>query len=224
MPRYVTPPRLDPDDLAGIIDPNRGFLCLTLHWRPDPEAPDPEMPGQKLSMNSYITSPGRSPCLCGSGKHYRDCCRPNRLWRPICPNPGGTDKGFSLVKPQKAVFRDVDGNLIRERLMAEPRLRCTDDSLTSGFWILFGDPPVEGQYGILCFGDVELKRSRTLVATAMSDLRMRTLLALLDEIAGDVLGKPRVSQEPIYVIDKATGKMREVRPSERRGRRRRRKR
>ena len=191
MSKYVNPPRFDPDDLAGMIDPNRGFLCMTSHWRPDPEAPNPEMPGEKLSMSSYIPILPRERCLCGSGKRYRDCCQLECLWHPVCPNPGGPDNGFSLTRPQSARFQDVDGDALRERLMADARLRCTDTSRASGFWAFFGDPPVEEEYGILCFGDVELKRDRMLVVSAMSDLQMEALLALLREIASDLLGDQR---------------------------------
>ena len=213
MPKYVNPPRFDPEDLEGIVDPYGGFLCLSMHWRPDPEAADPEMPGQKLSMSSYIPMLPEEECLCGSGKHYRDCCQPERLWYPVCPNPGGTDRGFSLNKPQAARFRDVDGSAIRERLMADRRLRCTEDELARGFWTLFGDPLVEQEYGILCFGDIELKHNRTLVVGAMSDLRMQTLLALLREIADDLLGEPRITYREQPVVDKRTGESRMQRAS-----------
>lgn len=37
-----------------MINPNNGFLCLSTYWQPDPEAADPEMPGRKLTMTSYI--------------------------------------------------------------------------------------------------------------------------------------------------------------------------
>ena len=110
--------------------------------------------------------------------------------------------------------------------MADWRLRCTDTSQASAFWVFHGHPAVEEQYGILCFGDVELKHNRTLLVTGMSDLRMQTLLALLQEIAGDCLGEPRVSHDPVMVIDKNTGEMRSVgsskpQSSKRRSRRRR---
>jgi hypothetical protein len=92
--------------------------------------------------------------------------------------------------------------------MADRRLRCTDEYPRNGFWILFGDPYVEETYGILCFGDIELKQGRTLVVDAMSDLRMETLMAVLREIAGDLLGEPRITYGGIPAIDKRTGDMR----------------
>ena len=217
MSKYVNPPRLDPEDLKGMIDPYGGFLCMSMHWRPDPEDADPEMPGQKLSMSSYIPLLPREKCLCGSGKRYGDCCQHERLWYPVSPNPGGPDNGFSLNRPQTARFRNVDGGAMDERLMADRRLRCTMDEPGNGFWILFGDPYVEEAYGILCFGDIELKQNRTLVVGAMSNLRMETLLALLREIAGDLLGEPRITYGEIPVIDKQTGKSRMQRASHPRG-------
>jgi hypothetical protein len=228
MTKYVDPPRFDPDDLKRMIDPDGGFLCMTMHWRPDPDAPDPEMPGQKLSMSSYIPVRPREACLCGSSKRYRDCCQLERLWHPVCPNPGGPERGFGLTRPQSARFRGVDGVAIRERLMADARLCCVDTSRASSFWILFGVPPVEEEYGILCFGDIELKHNRALVVSAMSDLRMAALLALLREIAGDLLEEPRIVYGEVPMIDKETSKTRMQRPSRlqtpRRRRRRRRRR
>jgi hypothetical protein len=118
----------------------------------------------------------------------------------------------------------VDGDAIHERLMADRRLRCTDASQASAFWIFFGDPPVEEEYGILCFGDIELKRNHTLLVSTMSDLRMQTLLALLQEIAGDLLSEPRITYDAVLVINKETGKTQEKRPSRSQTSRRRKKR
>jgi hypothetical protein len=219
MSKYVTPPTVPPE-LVGLIDPDAGFLCMTSHWRPNPQDPDPDMPGEKLSISSYIPVLPMEPCLCGSGKPYRDCCQRQRLWHPVCPNPGL--RGYSLVAPQTATFHRVDGPAVRERLMADKRLRHVVESFASSFWILWGDPPLEDQYGILCFGDIELKQNRTLLVTAISDLRMRVLLDLLQEIAGDHLGKPRMKRDPVLVIDKLSNKMVERPPKGRPWRKRRR--
>ena len=62
---------LDPSKL----DTNSGFLCLSTHWRPDPNASNPDMPGQKLVMTSYIPVRADDVCLCGSGKTFDACCR-----------------------------------------------------------------------------------------------------------------------------------------------------
>ncbi len=220
MSPYVTPPTIPPEPSVPI-DPDAGFLCLTMHWRPNPEDPDPEMPGQKMSTSSFIPASPTQTCLCGSGKRYADCCRRRRQWHPICHNPDMD--GYSLVAPQSATFDQVDGQAIRERLSADMRLECVDEGLESSFWILWGDPAFEDEYGILCFGDIELKQNHTLLLTAMSDVRMRVLLELVQEIAGDLLDQPRMSWDPVPTIDKPSGKMREQ-PSKRKSRRRRRKR
>jgi hypothetical protein len=75
------------------------------------------------------------------------------------------------------------------------------------FWLFWGDPPVQDQYGVLCFGDVELKDNTTLIVTAMSDLRMQMLLDLLHEIASDCLGSPQIRYDPVPLIDKKTGQL-----------------
>jgi hypothetical protein len=220
MRKYVTPPVV-PDAVARLIDPDGGFLCLSSHWRPKPDDPDPDMPGEKLSMSSFIPALPGDDCLCGSGKRYRDCCRPPRLWRPICPNPGMA--GYSLVATQKATFRDVDGRALRERLTDDARLHCVSQDPHSGFWIFWGDPAIEDQYGVVCFGDLELKDNRVLLVTAMSDLRMGILLDLLQEIAGDILGEPEVRRDEALTIDKATHRSRAAaaKPKSQRSRRRR---
>ncbi len=210
MSQYELPAALPPG-MEDLIDPNNGFLCMTSHWQPDPDAADPEMPGTKLTMTSYIPVFRDEACLCGSGRSYAGCCRLKRLWHPVCPNPGA--KGYSLVEPQAATFRNIDGDALRERLMADRRLRCTDKSPDNAFWILHGHPPVEERVGILCFGDLELKYNRTLVASAMSSTRLQTLLALLREIAGDLLGKPYMRQDPALALDKRTGKAKTVKSS-----------
>jgi hypothetical protein len=212
MSGYANPPRFDPADLRGVIDPNRGFACISMYWRPDPDAPDPAMPGRKLSLTTYIPVRREDPCLCGSGKRYHSCCRREPLWQPICPNPGGRRSGYSLMYPLSARFRRVDGAQIRERLASDRRFRCVDPRPNSTFWIWHGDRMVKEEYGILCFGDVELKRNRTLVVSAVSDLRMEVLLASLQQIAGDLLGEPRMTYDKIAVIDKRTGKARATRP------------
>jgi hypothetical protein len=57
----------------------------------------------------------------------------------------------------------------------------------------------------------------------MSDLRMRVLLDLLQEIIGDYLGKPQMSRDPALAIDKLSRKM-VAPPSKRIARRKRRRR
>ncbi len=58
---------------TGSVDPNGSFLCVWMHWRDNPDDPDPEFPGQKLSTATYIPAKAGQLCLCGSGKKYREC-------------------------------------------------------------------------------------------------------------------------------------------------------
>ena len=44
------------------------------------------MPGQKLSMLTYIPLQPHDTCLCGSSQAYSTCCQPKRDWYPVCPN------------------------------------------------------------------------------------------------------------------------------------------
>lgn len=182
------------------VDPNGGFLSSLTHWMPNPADPDAEMPGLKQFTVLYIPLEPGDTCLCGTGKTYRNCCQSRRRWHTICPNPGM--EGHSLTAPQSATFHQVNGLNLRERLTTDTRLRCISDSVDSTFWTFWGDPAIEDQYGILCFGDFELKHNRTLLVTAMSNLRMQMLLQVLEEIAEDPLGKPRIRFDRVQRIDK----------------------
>jgi hypothetical protein len=181
-------------------DPNGGFLCPLTHWRPNPADPNPSIPGQKQFTLTYIPREPDDTCLCGTGKTYRACCQPRRHWHPVCPNPGM--EGHSLIAPQSAKIHPVNGLTLREQLTKDTRLHCVEDSVDSGFWIFWGDPAIEDQYGILCFGDFELKQNRTLLVTAMSNLSMQTLLKALEEITEDALGKPQIRYDRVQTIDK----------------------
>ena len=214
MSKYRNPPAPPP----GVqVNPDSGFLCLEMHWRPNPADPNPDMPGQKLSTSSFIPALPRSPCLCGSGKRFAAGCRRRPVWWPLCPNPGL--EGYSLVSPQAAVFHGFDRAALRERLAADGRLHHPVDEPDEGFWILWGDPPFEDDYGIVCFGDIQLHADGRLEMTAMSELRMRVLMEFVQEAAGDLVGATQVQAQPVPVIDKATGKTRMLPPKAGAGRR-----
>ena len=74
------------------------------------------------------------------------------------------------------------------------------------FWVYWGEPALQSRYGIICFGDFELRERRTLIVTAMSDRRMRTLLGVLRD-TGVSLPAPRMSYDRVQVIEKSTGKV-----------------
>ena len=199
------------DLYKGPIDPNSGYLCMWMHWRPNLDAPDPQFPGQKLSMVTFIPAKSGDQCLCGSGKKFRECCRARVYWHPLCPNPDG--KSFSLMAPQSVTFKIANHAIIRERLMNNVRLRCTADDADSAFWVYWGDPALDDQHGTLCFGDIELKRNRTLYVTALSDILMQTLHSLLHDVLGDEFNPPQIRYDPVSVIDKETGRQIEMRPT-----------
>jgi hypothetical protein len=186
-------PGLSPE-LVRTIDPDGGFICMWTYWQPDPGAPDPEEHGQKLMMLTFLPCKPDEPCLCGSGKLYQDCCRPKSFMPIICPNPG-VETSYGLVKPATAIFSEVAGDSLREKLDADPRLVNTEDTPRRGFWTYWGSPYLEAEYGILCFGDFELKNNRTLIVTALSEVRMQHLLGVVRDAIGDV--NPRIRREPV---------------------------
>ena len=192
-----------PDQIQASLDVDGGFLCYWTYWCPDPDADDPERPGLKQQMFTYISTLSHEPCLCGSKKAYGQCCRPQRYWRTICPNLAW--QGYSFVESQTATYRGIDGRGVRERLMDEVQLQCVEDTSRRAFWTLWGDPALKSVNGIMCFGDIELQDNRTLLVTAMSGSRMAALSRILKELLREQLPQPDIDCDPITVIDKQTG-------------------
>jgi hypothetical protein len=118
----------------------------------------------------------------------------------ICRNPG-IETAFSPYKSQTATFSKVDGAAVREKLSADERLICTEDTPKRGFWTYWGAPYLEAEYGILCFWDIELKHNRTLIVTALSEIRMQTLL----DVVRDAIGEPIA---PRYATTRITDSLR----------------
>jgi hypothetical protein len=198
---YDTPVLASP---STAMDFNGGFLCQWVYWRPNPGDPDPDMPGLKQKITMYMPVEPEAACLCGSGKSYGACCRLRRYWYPICPNP--LRQGYSFLVPQQAIFPGVDGRAIAQALWDDVRLHDVEATPARSFWVYWGEPALQSRYGIICFGDFELRERRTLIVTAMSDRRMRTLLGVLRD-TGITLPAPRMSYDRVQVIEKSTGKI-----------------
>lgn len=196
------PPVLAPPSTP--TDVNGGFLCQWVYWRPNPSDPDPDMPGLKQKVTMYMPVEPEAACLCGSGKPYGACCRLRRYWYPICPNPDL--QGYSFLAPQQAIFAGVDGRALAQALWDDVRLHDVEATSTRSFWVYWGEPALESRYGIICFGDFELRERRTLIVTALSNRRMRTLLGVLRDTSV-TLPAPRMSYDRVQVIEKRTGKV-----------------
>jgi hypothetical protein len=205
--RKKQPTRRPPQDYRDL-DPNGGYLCITVHWKPDPNQPTAQMPGQKQNLFAYIPAKPQDRCLCGSGKAYADCCRVRPYWYPICPDPDWDGTNYSLISMELATFQGVNGPALYERLMQLVHLHCTEDIPDRGFWIYWGNPALKDSWGIVCFGDFELlnmtrtPQDCTLVVTAMSELRLEYLLSFLREVAGDLLIAPVIKSKPVEIFDK----------------------
>src|SRR5947209_10724816 len=65
------------DALAGpdlhSLDPSGGVLVVTTYWRPRSGDPNPEQPGEKLSILSYLPTDADELCPCGSGNSFGAC-------------------------------------------------------------------------------------------------------------------------------------------------------
>jgi len=134
--------RIDKKELeVGIIDPKAGLMSLEVYWRPKATDPDPMMPGEKLSMIIFRRCTPDDPCLCGSGRASKHCCRRREKWTVVCPDPGG--ESFSKAQPHQLRYPIHDVTALRHAFMADRRLQCvTDGPGDEGFWLLFGYPPL----------------------------------------------------------------------------------
>lgn len=195
------------DDIRRL-DPDGGVLVHMTCWRPRPGDPNPEFPGEKVFIMTYHPTDAQAPCPCGSGKRFGACCRPLPYWRPVCPNPGM--QGHSLVHPQSARFTNIPGDAVYAFLQDDERLYCIEDTPQRAFWTYWGDPAFDIPQGTLCFGDIELLKSRTLLVSALSDTRMEMLLELLRPLK---LGSPQMHRDPVPRMEKP---VRKVSPGKRR--------
>ena len=191
--KFETPVAMD----LGSLDPNGGALAYTIYWRPRAEDADPEMPGEKLAMVSYLPTKAGDLCPCGSGRRFGVCCQLQPYWELVCRDPDV--QGYSLMLPQEVTFANVPTDAVYTFLQNDERLSCVEDAFPQAFWNYWGDPAFETPYGMLCFGDFELQEDRTLLVTAISDKRMQVLLDLLQPLN---LGVPPIQRDPARRIDK----------------------
>ncbi len=136
------------DALAGpdlrSLDPSGGVLVVTTYWRPRSRDPNPEQPGEKLSILSYLPTDAEELCPCGSGNSFGVCCQLLPYWRPVCPNPGM--QGYSLVHPQSARFTNIPADVVYAFLQDDERLYCVEDTPQRAFWTYWGDPAFDTRF------------------------------------------------------------------------------
>jgi hypothetical protein len=184
-------------DLCSL-DPSEGVLVITTYWRPRAGDPNPEQPGEKLFILSYLPSDADELCPCGSGNSFGTCCQPLHYWRPVCPNSGM--QGYSLVHPQTACFTTIPADVVGAYLRDDERLYCIEDMPQRAFWTYWGDPAFDTPpYGTLCFGDLELQEDNTLFVSGLSDARMEVLLDLLHPLK---LGTPKTQLDSFPRLEK----------------------
>jgi hypothetical protein len=180
------------------LNPNGGVVAITTYWRPRLSDPNPEQPGERLSLLTYIHTAADAPCPCGSGNSFGACCQLLPYWRPVCPNPDM--QSYSLLHPQSASFTNISADAVYAFLQDDERLYCVEDSPQRAFWTYWGDPAFDAPpYGTLCFGDFELQGNHTLLVTALSDTRMEVLLDLLRPLK---LETPKMQLDPFPRMEK----------------------
>lgn len=183
-----------------MIDPRTGFISLEVYWRPKDGVPNPNRPGEKVSISIFRPCAPEASCYCGSGRTFRSCCQNRKQWPVVTVDPGGMS--FSHARAHSSVYPIREATKLRQAFMTDSRLQCTDDSsTTAGFWLFVGAPPIETTYGRLNFGDLEIKKGRLLV-TAMSAKRHEVIQKLLIEIAAGCLDTASVKVHPAHYLDK----------------------
>jgi SEC-C motif len=180
------------------LDQSGGVLVITTYWRPRAGDPNPEQPGEKLSILSYLPTDADELCPCGSGNSFGACCQLLPNWQPVCPNPGM--QGYSLVHPQSAHFTTIPADAVYAFLQDDERLYCIEDTPQRAFWTYWGDPAFDTPpFGTLCFGDLELQGNDTLLVSGLSDARMEMLLDLLHPLK---LSTPKMRLDPFPHLEK----------------------
>jgi hypothetical protein len=179
------------------IDPNGGVMVHITCWRPRPSDPNPEQPGDRVTLMIYHPTNVEDFCPCGSGKQFGSCCRPLPYWRPVCPNPGM--QGYSLMHPQAASFTNIPADALYESLQDDERLYCVEDTPHHALWTYWGMPAFDIPQGRQCFGTIELLERRTLAVSAFSDVRMKVLLEIVSPFN---LGTPQIQLEPFPYMEK----------------------
>jgi hypothetical protein len=187
-------------ELINLPNPNSGMLCYSVYWRPRPTDPDPEMPGEKASIISFLPVADNAICPCSSGKLFHVCCQIKPYWQVICPNPAL--QGYDLLAPQSMTFTNVNGDNLGPKLMDDERLYCIENTRKRAFWSYWGDPALLAPEGTLCFGDFELLNAQKLIVTALSSRRTEILLSLLRELVGDSLGKVQIEYDKVQPVKK----------------------
>ena len=97
------------------------------------------------------------------------------------------------MRSQSARFTNIPADAVYDFLQDDVRLYCVEDTPHRVFWVYWGDPALDVPYGTLCFGDFELQENDTLLITALSDVRMETLLEVVRPLK---LGTPQIEVEP----------------------------
>ena len=125
-------------------------------------------------------------------------------WRPRLGDPNPGLPGEKLVHPQSARFTNIPADAVYASLQDDERLYCVEDTPQRAFWTYWGNSAFDIPQGTLCFGDIELLGSRTLLVSALSDVRMEILLELVRPLK---LGTPQMHRDPVPRLEKPVRKV-----------------
>ncbi len=184
-------------EAARQIDPHTGVMSMTMYWRPKANAEGFDS-GEKVHVSIFLPRKAGDLCPCGSTKRFKDCCSRKPKWDVLVPNPGLD--GYDLMRPISMTYVISDRDLVVERLQADPRFRLVDHE--EPHWLFLDVPPQIHKYGIVSFGDVDIKEAQCLRLETMSGTRMEYLRRTIESICGNAVSLPYYEEGELVVVRK----------------------
>ena len=94
----------------------------------------------------------------------------------------------------------TDKDLIFERLQSDSRFRLVDRE--NHHWLFLDSPPQISKYGIMSFGDVDIKEGGSLRLETLSHNRMKYLRDIIEDMYGNALSIPFCEEGELVTIPK----------------------
>lgn len=184
-------------EAARQIDPDKGVLSMVVYWRPKANADEFDA-GEKVHMSVFLPHKASDLCPCGSTKRFVDCCSHKPRWNMLVPNPAL--KGYDVMRPASVTYVISDMELVVERLQTDPRFKMVDRE--SPHWLFLDSPPRISKYGMVNFGDVDIKEAGRLRLETMSARRMQYLREIVEDMCGSALSLPYCEEGELVTASK----------------------
>lgn len=173
-----------------LEDPGTGFAEVGMYALNMPGAPR-IFAGQAIQSVFHHPVAPLDPCPCGSGAPFAECHRNTEVVPLFCRDLGADT--FDEIVACETTFAVLDDAAALQTLKAAPELNLTQEIRGRCFWQFIGSPPTTSPLGDHVFATVEWNPGRLYFVT-MTEQRNQAIIAILQQRAGDVLGKPRTSR------------------------------